>query len=45
MVHPDMPTKDINNIYMTAWKLGVKSYVLPTQYECCSEIQAKERMY
>jgi ribonucleoside-diphosphate reductase alpha chain len=25
MVHPDMPTKDLNNIYMTAWKLGVKS--------------------
>ena len=25
MVHPDMPTKDLNNLYMTAWKLGVKS--------------------
>ncbi len=25
MVHPDMPTKDLNNIYMTAWKLGIKS--------------------
>jgi ribonucleoside-diphosphate reductase alpha chain len=25
MVHPDMPIKDINNIYITAWKLGVKS--------------------
>lgn len=25
MVHPDMPVKDINNIYVTAWKLGVKS--------------------
>lgn len=25
MVHPDMPTKDVNNLYMTAWKLGVKS--------------------
>ena len=25
MVHPDMPTKDLNNIYMTAWKMGVKS--------------------
>ena len=25
MVHPEMPTKDLNNIYMTAWKMGVKS--------------------
>lgn len=25
MVHPDMPTKDLNEIYMTAWKMGVKS--------------------
>jgi ribonucleoside-diphosphate reductase alpha chain len=25
MVHPDMPVKDVNNIYITAWKLGVKS--------------------
>ncbi|MFK2819290.1 ribonucleoside-diphosphate reductase subunit alpha [Flavobacteriaceae sp. LMIT009] len=25
MVHPDIPTKDLNNIYMTAWKMGVKS--------------------
>ena len=25
MVHPDMPVKDVNNIYVTAWKLGVKS--------------------
>ena len=25
MVHPDMPVKDINNIYITAWRLGLKS--------------------
>ncbi|KAB1069790.1 ribonucleoside-diphosphate reductase subunit alpha [Tamlana haliotis] len=25
IVHPDMPVKDINNIYVTAWKLGLKS--------------------
>ena len=25
MIHPDMPTKDVNNLYMTAWELGVKS--------------------
>ena len=25
MVHPDTPIKDVNNIYITAWKLGVKS--------------------
>lgn len=25
MVHPDMPIKDINNLYITAWKLGLKS--------------------
>ncbi len=25
MVHPDMPVKDVNNIYVQAWKSGVKS--------------------
>lgn len=25
IVHPDMPVKDINNIHITAWKLGLKS--------------------
>lgn len=25
MVHPDMPIKEVNNIYITAWKLGIKS--------------------
>ena len=25
MVHPDMPTRDLNNLYMTAWSLGIKS--------------------
>jgi ribonucleoside-diphosphate reductase alpha chain len=25
MVHPDTPVKDINKIYVTAWKLGLKS--------------------
>lgn len=25
MVHPDMPVKDINKIYVTAWQMGLKS--------------------
>lgn len=25
IVHPEMPTKDINKIHVTAWKLGLKS--------------------
>ena len=25
MVHPDMSAKEINNIYISAWKLGLKS--------------------
>jgi ribonucleoside-diphosphate reductase alpha chain len=25
MVHPDMPTKDVNKLYITAWNLGLKS--------------------
>ncbi|MEO9571086.1 MAG: ribonucleoside-diphosphate reductase subunit alpha [Polaribacter sp.] len=25
MVHPDMPIKDVNAVYVNAWKLGVKS--------------------
>ncbi|QXP63532.1 ribonucleoside-diphosphate reductase subunit alpha [Polaribacter sp. R2A056_3_33] len=25
MVHPDMPIKEVNSVYINAWKLGVKS--------------------
>ena len=25
MVHPDMPIKEVNDVYITAWKLGIKS--------------------
>jgi ribonucleoside-diphosphate reductase alpha chain len=25
MVHPDMPTKEVNKLYVTAWNLGLKS--------------------
>ena len=25
MVHPDTPVKEINNLYLSAWKLGIKS--------------------
>ena len=25
MAHPDMPIKELNDVYVTAWKLGVKS--------------------
>ncbi len=25
MAHPDMPIKDLNDVYLTAWRLGVKS--------------------
>lgn len=25
MIHPDTPVKDINNIYIEAWKLGIKT--------------------
>ncbi|MAD98214.1 MAG: ribonucleoside-diphosphate reductase subunit alpha [Flavobacteriaceae bacterium] len=25
MAHPDMPIRDLNDVYVTAWKLGVKS--------------------
>ncbi len=25
MIHPDMPVKEINNLYITAWRLGLKS--------------------
>tara|TARA_R110000764_G_scaffold87740_5_gene168655 strand:+ start:1614 stop:3308 length:1695 start_codon:yes stop_codon:yes gene_type:complete len=25
MVHPDMPIKEVNKIYITAWELGIKS--------------------
>lgn len=25
MIHPDTPTKDVNQLYITAWELGIKS--------------------
>ena len=35
MVHPDMPIKDVNNIYITAWKLGVKSMYYQHSMNAC----------
>jgi ribonucleoside-diphosphate reductase alpha chain len=30
MIHPDMSTKEINKIYISAWQLGLKSLLLST---------------
>ncbi|RAJ15024.1 ribonucleoside-diphosphate reductase subunit alpha [Olleya aquimaris] len=42
MVHPDMPTKDLNNIYMTAWQMGVKSMYYQHSFNAAQKFKQKK---
>jgi len=42
MVHPDMPVKDINKIYVTAWKLGVKSLYYQHSINAAQQFKQKK---
>ena len=42
MVHPDMPTKDLNNIYVTAWKMGVKSMYYQHSMNAAQQFKQKK---
>ena len=42
MVHPDMPTKDVNNIYMTAWQMGVKSMYYQHSMNAAQQFKQKK---
>lgn len=38
VIHPDTPTKDINQLYMTAWELGVKSLYYQNSVNAAQEL-------
>ena len=42
MVHPDMPVKDINKLYVTAWKLGVKSLYYQHSINAAQQFKQKK---
>ncbi|MDB0027404.1 ribonucleoside-diphosphate reductase subunit alpha [Flavobacteriales bacterium] len=42
MIHPDMPTKEINNIYITAWKLGLKSLYYQHSMNAAQQFKQKK---
>lgn len=42
MIHPDMPIKEINNIYITAWKLGLKSLYYQHSMNAAQQFKQKK---
>lgn len=42
IVHPDMPTKEINKIHVTAWKLGLKSLYYQHSMNAAQQFKQKK---
>jgi len=42
IVHPDMPIKDINNIHITAWKMGLKSLYYQHSMNAAQQFRQKK---
>ena len=42
MVHPSLPTKDINKLYITAWKLGLKSLYYQHSMNAAQQFKQKK---
>ena len=42
MIHPDMPTKEINKIYISAWKLGLKSLYYQHSMNAAQQFKQKK---
>lgn len=42
IVHPDMPTKDINKIHVTAWELGLKSLYYQHSMNAAQQFKQKK---
>ena len=42
MVHPDMSAKEINKLYITAWKLGLKSLYYQHSMNAAQKFKAKK---
>lgn len=42
MVHPDTPVKEINNFYITAWKLGIKSLYYQHSMNAAQKLNQKK---
>lgn len=43
MIHPDMPAKEINNLYLTAWKMGVKSLYYQHSINAAQQLNLKRQ--
>lgn len=43
MVHPDTPIKEINNFYITAWKLGIKALYYQHSMNAAQKLNQKRR--
>lgn len=42
IVHPDMPIKDINNLHITAWKMGLKSLYYQHSMNAAQQFKQKK---
>lgn len=42
MIHPDTPVKDINNLYIEAWRLGVKSLYYQHSMNAAQQFNRKQ---
>jgi len=42
MVHPDMPTKEVNKLYTTAWSLGIKSLYYQHSMNAAQQFKQKK---
>ena len=42
MVHPDMSAKEINKLYITAWKLGLKSLYYQHSMNAAQQFKQKK---
>lgn len=42
IVHPDMPIKDVNNIHITAWKMGLKSLYYQHSMNAAQQFKQKK---
>ena len=45
IVHPSMPTKDINKLYITAWKLGLKSLYYQHSMNAAQQFKQKRMCF
>jgi ribonucleoside-diphosphate reductase alpha chain len=42
IIHPDTPTKDVNNLYIEAWKLGIKTLYYQHSMNAAQQLNQKK---